>query len=260
MTRGESNYHTQLRESSKEKILNWIIQNPGTFVNAIVDALSMSKTTVSRCVSELIQEKRIMSRLDSYNLEFAEILKLRIKNQLVYCDPIKEEYGRKKFNHDDEKPTDIPSAIGKAMAYLRTPEYLQNQKNTRIRLQKTKASLQEYIANFKNSDESEKKVKAPILEYMLNEYVKLELQNKKLDHRVRHTEWEKILIAYSIHGHYSINQLSKLEKVSDKYISRLSKQYPVSKDDPRYPEFKKMVGCCSCGSSIADGLIEKIKL
>ena len=89
MTRGESNYHTQLMESSKEKILNWIIQNPGTFVNAIVDALSMSKTTVSRYVIELLREKRIIPLSDSYNLAYPDSEKKISKRiNLIFYDSI----------------------------------------------------------------------------------------------------------------------------------------------------------------------------
>lgn len=263
MTRGESNYHKNLRDNSKRIILEHIQKNSATYVNAIVKALSMSKNTVSRNVSELLEEKQIIYLLDSKNKNYNNITPKKYRNELVYYDQTGEELG-KTFNFKDEKPIDVP------FNYLRTPEYFQIQKNIRISFQKTKASLKEVIGLYKTFNEHDKKILLPSLQKTLNYYYQLKLELKKQDHRVKYTEWEKILVAYSISGRFTIGQFTKLENkpykekekkfISKKYISKLSKQYPVSKDDPRYPEFKKRVGCCSnCGHSVADGLLEKIK-
>ena len=255
MTQGLWKLQIQQREGKKQTILKFIQNHPTTYVNAIVEVLHMSKTTVVKCVQELLESKQIILLKDSYNTQFTQLTKIKKRNQLVYYDPMEEERGKKKFNYkDDVQVSNIP------FNYLRTLEYRQISKDLRNSSQKTKASLQELITDFKNSNESEKKAKTPFLNYALNEYAKLELLMEKLDHRVKYTKFEKILVAYSIAGRFTIHHFSKLENVSEKYVSRLSKQYPVSKDDSRYTEFKKMVGCCSnCGSSVADGLIEKIK-
>ena len=249
MTRGES----------KESILNFIVKNPKTYVNEIVKKLSMSKTTVSRDVGELLQEKRIIPLSDSYNRAFAEKKKtlIRKRQQLVYYDEIEEERGKMFY-----------SGVKKSTKSEDYKEYLQWRKDLRIRFQKTKLSLKEVIGLYKTFNEHDKKILLPILQKILNYYYQLKLELKKQDHRVKYTEWEKILVAYSIAGRFSIGQFTKLENepykqygkkfISKKYVSKLSKQYPVSKDDPRYPKFKKMLGHCLCGHSVADGLIEKI--
>ena len=223
---------------SKETIFAYIKENPATHINEIVKKLKMSKTTISRDVRQLLQEKRIILLSDSHNLDFKLIWLSRKQQQLVYYDEIKEK--------QDE------------LIHKKPIEPSKNPDDMRSSLYKTAAIHRKIIADFKNSNESEKKIKGPLLKIMSKLYTDLQLECKKFDNRIKHTEWEKILIAYSVNGHYSINQMSKLEGISKKYVSKLSKKYPVSKDDPRYPEFKKILGDCSCGCSVADNLIHKI--
>lgn len=239
-----------VRGESKESILNFIIKNPRTYVNEIVKKLSMSKTTVSRDVRELLQEKRIIPFSDSCNQEYKKDEKPMIKKrrQLVYFNKIEE---RIKSDNVSDPMVILPQG--------RASDELQNIKNLRNSFRNHNESLQRIITDFKNSSEDEKRVKIPFLKYALNVCAKLEVQKEKLDRRKKYTEMEKILASYSIADRFTIRQFAKLEKVSTKQISKISKQYPVSKEDPRYPEFKKMIGDCSnCGHSVADGLIEKI--
>ena len=221
----------------KEIIFTYIKENPATHINEIIKKLKISKTTLSRDVMQLLEEKRIILLSDSHNLDFKGIFLSRKQQQLVFYDEIKEKQGELMLK-EPLKP-------------LKRPDDLKSS------LYKTTTRYKKILADFKNSNESEKKIKAPLLKIMSKLYNDLQLECKKFDNRTKHTEWEKMMIAYSVNGHYSINQMSRLERVSKKHIRNISKKYPVTKDDPRYPEFKKMLGNCDCGYSIADNLIEK---
>lgn len=269
MPQGVGEYHKQLEERKKQTIHEFIQANPATYVNAIVKELSMSKTTVVKWVAELRSSKRIISLIDSHNPEFTLLHKTKKKNQLVHYDPTEEEYGQKmRMCVEDEI-----QVSNEQFNPWKTPEYLQNQKDLRNSFQKTKASLQEVITDFKNSNESEKKAKTPFLNYAFNEYVKLELQMEKLDHRNKgYGSYEKIMMSFAINTDYTINNVSKRTGYSKKYCSQLSKNilskiglknlgdFNFKKTDPAFPKLREILGQCPhCNVWTVDALCEAVE-
>lgn len=187
------------------------------------------------------------------------------KNQLIPYNPTEEEYGQKMHMRVEE-------VSNESFNPWKTPEYLQNQKDLRNSFQKTKASLQE-IADFDTSDESEKKAKISFLNYAFNEYVKLKLQMKKLDHRNKgYGSYEKIMMAFGMNTDYTINNMSKRTGYSKKYCSQLSKNvlskiglkslgdFNFKKTDSAFPKLREILGQCPhCNVWIVDTLCKDVE-
>ena len=183
----------------------------------------------------------------------------RKQQQLVFYDEIKENRGKQLYS--EEKQPDTP------LNYLKTPEYLQIQKDLRNKLQQTLSKLQELIADFKNFNESEKKVEDPRLKDMINEYSELESRVKKLDHRRKYGNYEKIMMAYGMKNKYSIRQTAKLAGLSSKYCSGVSHdvlskiglgklgKFNFNKTDTVFSKLKEILGQCPhCNVWIVDAL------
>lgn len=267
MTQGLGKPQIQQREEKKQIIQKFIQNNPTTYVNAIVEALRMSKTTVVACVQELLESKRIISLKDSHNPEFTplwESNKKKKRNQLVYYYSTEEQT---KIFHKEETISVLPKP-------RKNDEITRYFDMVITYLKEIRKFDRELLKKYNESNESEKAIlDRSITKEMVSEQIELHatlsLARENLDSRIKRSKYEKIMMAYYMNTDYSINRMSKRSGYSTKYCSQLSKNvlsviglstlgdFNFKKTDPAFPKLREILGQCPhCNVWTVDALCE----
>ena len=252
---------------TKERIFVYVKENAGTYVNQIVDELKMSKTTVSRDVRELLEEKQIISLRDSHNPNSRKIK--RVKNsrvvQLVYYDQERDETFHKKSKKEVIPVLPKPKKNDEITRYF---------DNVKIRLKEYGKHIKELKKKYDESSESEKaNLNESITDEMIEEQIDLHatisLARKQLDGRIKIGKFQKIMMAYYMKNESTIRGMATHSGYSSKYCSRLSHnilseiglgnlgEFNFNKTDSAFPKLREILGQCPhCNVWTVDALCE----